>query len=266
MIDFKKYNRLFVFGCSFTQYAWPTWADLLAKEMEHAAYHNYGMSGAGNLLISNRVTQANCKFNFCETDLVIVMWSGAFREDRYISDRWLSAGNIYTQKHAYDKNFVKNYTDPEGFVIRDMSLIELTRSYLSNLPCTAIHTSMTELTGEGYSLMPNQDSKTIRFEQKLNDIYKTTLDGMLPSVTSIIDSTKNWQWKDKHGDPYYESHPTSMDHCNYLLAVGIPLSQSTIDYANECQAKLDTVVYIDDLTTLFPKEAASNHAFLTGIF
>jgi len=266
MIDFKKYNRLFVFGCSFTQYAWPTWADLLAKEMEHAEYYNFGRSGAGNLFISNRITQANGKFNFCDTDLVIVMWSGAFREDRYIDDRWVTAGNIYTQTHAYDKNFVKNYTDPEGFVIRDMSLIELTRSYLSNLPCTAIHTSMTELTGEGTHSTTDQDQKTISFEQKINEIYKTTLDGMLTSVNEIITSTKNWQWKDKHGDPDYESHPTPMDHCKYLLAVGIPLSQSTIDYANECQAKLDTVVYIDDLTTLFPKEAASNHAFLTGIF
>jgi hypothetical protein len=266
MIDFKKYNRLFVFGCSFTHYAWPTWADLLAKEMEHAEYYNFGRSGAGNLFISNRVTQANGKFKFCDTDLVIVMWSGAFREDRYIDDKWLMAGNIYTQKHAYDKNFVKNYTDPEGFLIRDMSLIELTRSYLNNLPCTAIHTSMVELTGEDSSLMPKLDSKTIRFGQKINELYKTTLDGMLPSVNEIISTTKTWKWKDKNGDPYSESHPSPMDHCNYLLAVGIPLSQHTIDYAIESHAKLDTVVCVDDLITLFPKEALMNHAFLAGLF
>ena len=266
MIDFKKYNRLFVFGCSFTHFAWPTWADLLSKEMEHAEYHNYGKSGSGNLLISNRVTQANGKFKFCDTDLVIVMWSGAFREDRYIDDKWLSAGNIYTQTHAYDKNFVKNYTDPEGFVIRDMSLIELTRSYLNNLPCTAIHTSMIELTGEGTHSMTERDQKAISFEQKINEIYKTTLDGMLPSLTEIIPTTKNWQWKDKNGDPYYESHPSPLDHCNYLLAAGIQLSQRTIDYANDCQAKLDTVVYVDDLITLFPKEALTNRAFLSGLF
>jgi len=266
MIDFKKYNRLFVFGCSFTQYAWPTWADLLAKEMEHAEYYNFGRSGSGNLLISNRVTQANCKFKFCDTDLVIVMWTGAFREDRYIDDKWLTAGNIYSQKHAYDKNFVKNYTDPEGFVILDMSLIELTRSYLSNLPCTAIHTSMIELTGEGTNSMTDSDQKTISFEQKINEIYKTTLDGMLPSVNEIITSTKKWYWKNQNGDPQCESHPTPMDHCKYLLAVGIPLSQRTIDYAIESCAKLDTVVYVDDLVTLFPTTATANHAFLSGLF
>lgn len=266
MIDFKKYNRLFVFGCSFTHYSWPTWADLLAKEMEHAEYHNYGKSGSGNLLISNRVTQANCKFKFCETDLVIVMWSGAFREDRYIDDNWRTAGNIYTQTHAYDKNFVKNYTDPEGFVIRDMSLIELTRSYLNNLPCTAIHTSMIELTGENAALMPDRSQEPISFEQKINDIYKTTLDGMLPSVTEIISSTKTWHWTDSYGKPYYESHPTTMDYCNYLQAVGIPLSQSTIDYAIEALAKIDTVVCVDDLKELFPKITSTNNAFLAGLF
>jgi len=261
MIDFKKYNRLFVFGCSFTHYHWPTWADLLAYEMDHAEYHNYGKSGSGNLLISNRVTQANCKFNFCETDLVIVMWSTAFREDRYLNDNWLSAGNIYTQTHAYDKNFVKNYTDPEGFLIRDMSLIELTKSYLSNLPCTTIHTSMMELTGEALGIISNND-----FAQKLNDIYKTTLDGMLPSVVEIIKSTKTLHWKDKYGNTYYESHPNTTDYCKYLLEVGIPLSQRTIDYAKECQNKIDTVVCVDDLKELFPKITSLNNAFLAGLF
>ena len=36
-------SRLFTFGCSFTNYAWPTWADFLGLEFEH--FENWGVSG-----------------------------------------------------------------------------------------------------------------------------------------------------------------------------------------------------------------------------
>ena len=52
-IDFSKYKRLFVFGCSFTQYRWPTWADIIAKDNPHLEYFNTANSGAGNLYIFN---------------------------------------------------------------------------------------------------------------------------------------------------------------------------------------------------------------------
>jgi hypothetical protein len=57
-----------------------------------------------------------------------------------------------------------------------------------------------------------------------------------------------------------------MDYCNYLQAVGIPLSQSTIDYAIEAMAKIDTVVCVDDLKELFPNITSTNNAFLAGLF
>lgn len=42
-------NRLFTFGCSFTNYMWPTWADILAIEFD--SYRNWGRIGAGNHFI-----------------------------------------------------------------------------------------------------------------------------------------------------------------------------------------------------------------------
>ena len=46
-------NRIFTFGCSFTQYCWPTWADMLLYENSGK---NYGISGGGfDQILSNLI-------------------------------------------------------------------------------------------------------------------------------------------------------------------------------------------------------------------
>ena len=39
---------LYTFGCSFTKYVWPTWADLLLSQVDG---ENWGMCGGGNKFI-----------------------------------------------------------------------------------------------------------------------------------------------------------------------------------------------------------------------
>ena len=46
-----KFKRAFVFGCSFTQYYWPTWADILGREFNK--FENWGQCGGGNQFIFN---------------------------------------------------------------------------------------------------------------------------------------------------------------------------------------------------------------------
>ena len=57
--EFKKYKRLFAFGCSFTCYIYPTWADIIYQSLnEDCEFYNCGRSGGGNLFISHRITEA----------------------------------------------------------------------------------------------------------------------------------------------------------------------------------------------------------------
>ena len=35
-------NRIFCFGCSFTQYLWTTWANILGTEFHEAEFYNFG--------------------------------------------------------------------------------------------------------------------------------------------------------------------------------------------------------------------------------
>ena len=166
MIDYSKYKRVFTFGCSFTNYMFPTWADIMAKEMSHCEFHNLGTSGSGNLLISNRIAQANCQFNFCETDLVMIMFTTAYREDRYIDGQWITKGNVYSQDY-YDSNFVKKYCDPDYYILRDLGIIQLVKGYMKNLPCNTIYMSIGGLMFESPQLKPKHHPATLSFNARM---------------------------------------------------------------------------------------------------
>ena len=72
-LDLKKYNRHFSFGCSFTNYYWPTWADLISHDMPGTHYVNTAKPGAGNSYILAKLSQAMRYYNIGEGDLVSVM-------------------------------------------------------------------------------------------------------------------------------------------------------------------------------------------------
>ena len=70
--------RLFTFGCSFTKYIWPTWADILGREYKE--FYNYGMSGGGNLFIFDSLIEAIAKHNINKDDTVIIIWTNVTRD------------------------------------------------------------------------------------------------------------------------------------------------------------------------------------------
>jgi hypothetical protein len=79
-------RRLFVFGCSFTSYNYPTWADFLGENFDE--YHNYGLGGACNQLIFGRFIEADTLYNFNENDYIIVMLSSIDRFSFYNDNKW----------------------------------------------------------------------------------------------------------------------------------------------------------------------------------
>jgi len=117
----SKYKRFFAFGCSFTKYSWPTWADIIGQDVP--VYQNWATPGAGNHYIFNSIMEADARYKFNNNDLVIVMWSCKEREDRYSNNKWLSDTNL-SQEKTYGKKWVKNFgTDLRGFLIRDLGYI-----------------------------------------------------------------------------------------------------------------------------------------------
>jgi hypothetical protein len=172
-------KRLFTFGCSFTQYGWPTWADILSRQSE--SYENWGRAGAGNGFIFNSIIECHLRGTFTSDDTVCVMWTNVSREDRYVDNKWVLPGNIYTQS-TYDDNFIKQFADTRGYYIRDLALIYSTQQLLKKIGCKYVMLSMVPITN------PVQyDSIDISNDiEDLLEYYKSTVSEIRPSVYETV--------------------------------------------------------------------------------
>lgn len=259
LTDYSKYKRVFAFGCSFTNWNYPTWADIVAKSCENAEFYNFGRGGAGNIFISSRITQANIKFNFDENDLILVMFSTPLREDRWIRGSWRPVGNIYNQSF-YDKKFVKDYTDPVGLIIRDLTVTETAISYLNSLPCDTLMLRSVEF---GHSEFTFKFDDFERYSDRIIQIYNSSSISKLPKslLESSLSPLRECVFKMKHGEDYYDSHPWPIDYLNYLQSIGITLTENAIEYAKYANDFVENVVYLEDLYAEFPSISNINEKY-----
>jgi hypothetical protein len=115
------YNRFFAFGCSYTHWCWPTWADIISWDLD-IPYENWGRPGIGNVGIFHRMVECDLKNNFKENDLVITLWTSWTREDRYLKNNWESHGNVFNNP-LYDKRFLSKYWSISNDIIKNSTAI-----------------------------------------------------------------------------------------------------------------------------------------------
>jgi hypothetical protein len=183
-------SRLFTFGCSFTNYRWNTWADCLAPEFDE--FQNWGQSGAGNEFIFNSVMEADQRQHFGADDTVIVCWTTATREDRYIDGRWHTLGNMFTCP-IYDKDYLKTHVDEHGLLIKTLAYIKSVKTLLENRP--RVH----------WKFLSVSDIESL-------NIYQDVVDSILPSYQKVLFLNG---WPNRNGDP----HPSPEEHLQFVDAV-----------------------------------------------
>ena len=186
------YNRIFTFGCSFTNWTWPTWADIISVQKNIPVY-NGGLAGLGNVGILHRMVEYDIKFRFNKDDLILVMWTNWSREDRYLNNEWKLVGNVFNN-NFYDQQFIKKYWSWENDIIKNASAI-----YLANKSFKI----------ENYSAFAYADielHKEIRYESDLQKFY---IDQLPTSV--IFDITKNSQFNKQSLD----NHPDILSHVDF---------------------------------------------------
>lgn len=211
----NKPQRLFTFGCSFTDYFWGTWPMIIAYDLD-IPYWNYGRSGAGNQFIISMIVYADSVHKFNENDLIIVSWTSYCREDRYINDRWVIPGNIFWQD-AYPDSFVKEMVDPLGCLIRDLTGIRLATEFIKSRKSQFHFLAINDIIDHG------ADTKIIENKNKLEnikDIFKEEFLLIRPSFCEVLWNNDIWENKRK-GDlerfPYLDDyHPTPEEHFLYL--------------------------------------------------
>lgn len=249
-IDFNKYKRFFAIGCSFTHWAYPTWANIVSQCMPNTQFINLGKSGGGNSYIANRMTQANRTFNFCETDLVMVMWSTLCREDRYVNDKWITPGNIFSQQ-TYDDTFVKKFADPVGYLIKDLSTIDLATTYMNTLPCDYIDILAVPFV---HQIL---DTNGLVYQEVVHTYKDLIAYFDKPTLLSILGGFAGGLEYDNDGNWLVDYHPNPAQYCDYLKGINFPLTQYAIDYANQSYQKALLAKSASDLRQMFPEIPAA---------
>jgi len=254
--DYSRYKRLFVFGCSYTSYLWPSWANILSTAMPQAKFYNFGKIGCGNLFISMRVSEISKRLNFNSDDLVIVMWTSMTREDRYIDGQWQSQGNIYNQS-LYPKNFVRDFCQPDFFLIRDTGLMNVTQTYLKSLPCDSIFLNAWPFNSSDHIESITPDFYTDYIYNDIKNLYKNLLDTPKPLRMWIDEKLKlesnlviGHQYVNK-GQLFTDDHPNPVLTGRYLKDIGFDLPNSALDYILTSQDKLSKIKHEDEFNTIF---------------
>lgn len=244
-LDKSKVKRIFTYGCSYTSYFWPTWANIISKEFPEAEFHNFGKVGLGNLAISCRIAETNARIKFNENDLVMVMWSTYTRNDHWITPvGWFGAGNVYGSDF-YTDEYRKNYANSvSGFLIRDFPIISMASNTLDSLPCQAIIMSSVPSNFYDQSLLYDGEKVIIN---ELIRLYKDDFDkqpiSLLAHLNRQVDNPKKWRFYVSHRYEYenmpkhdssklYEDcHPSPKMYAEYLNNNILELSSESFDYA-----------------------------------
>ena len=206
----KKYKRFFAFGCSFTNYIWPTWANIIAHDLQIPS-QNWGFAGLGNVGIHHRMTQADIINSFNPDDLIITTWSSWHREDRYKGD-WIGVGNVFNAEKHYDKKFLKKHWHENNDIIKNSNAI-IVSNKLFNIN---YQNSLTEHDSTTYDANP------------LFEFYKKHL----PVLTEFprIKYTERWG-----GVQLPDNHPDIYEHMIYVRdhiypTIGLTMKSSTVNY------------------------------------
>lgn len=199
-------KRFFAFGCSYTQYIWPTWADIIGQPYRDN-YYNYGQAGAGNIFIFNMLMQADQLHKISKDDLVIIQWASTLREDRYQNKEWITKGAGY-----FDKLF-----DMRGYLLRDLALIKASTALLKNIGCEFYFISMC---GLGPAIDLNDvNFKPADIDQDVSILFKDVLDSILPSFYDVLGSYSNRPLLLRDNVYLKDSHRIPSEHLEYIKKI-----------------------------------------------
>jgi hypothetical protein len=251
-------KRVFTFGCSFTSYAWPTWADLLGEEVPH--YENWGLAGIGNRAIAERVVECHVKNKFTKDDVVVVQWTTHLRNDFYnqnpdcLPERqigWKTAGSIFNYHNIkiYDQKWIDTFFFEPAYLMHTFNHIAMVQGLLESTGCQWYMSSIGDVRnmgsdiddglGHGETLLLAPDERGV---EKLawvkipelepyNKLWTDYQDRWLrPMSYTAKENASGFFWFQAKDDkePWKENHPSPRQHNVWLLEnlkpkLGLPL-------------------------------------------
>ena len=215
--------KLITFGCSFTDYSWPTWSDIMALDLD-CEYENWAIGGGGNQQIARRVLYRDQEFGWHDTDLVMIQWTSITREDRFYSTRWVSQGSVSMAPH-YGPEWVDKYWSWNNDVINTAQARISTERILGH----RLRYQMAMTWGDGDHLLEKDDRLTKFWRSKMTPCDQ------LPSHAQPF----NGQSKDGHPDPAWWLNWVET---KIYPQLGYTLKDSTRSKVKEIQSYLENLV------------------------
>ena len=127
-------RRLFTFGCSFTNYKWQTWADIIGTQFEE--FQNWGQAGSGNFFISSNLYECHSINKITKEDVVLIMFSSIDRFD-FINQNsdFETHGSVYGEHHSLYGDFVFNKWSEEFGLYNSWFSITSAKQLLDSIGC-----------------------------------------------------------------------------------------------------------------------------------
>lgn len=269
-------KRLFVFGCSYTSYSWPSWADLLSIDFDY--YENWGLAGIGNRAIAERVNECNIKNKFQPGDTVVVQWSTHLRNDFFhqegtLTSRlpgWKTAGSIfnYLNSPIYDENWCRTFFDEEAFFMHTLNHISMTQNLLENTGVNWLMTSVGDVRELGTDLDYKREYGEVtifdqlreklagtpeKFGYKISPFLKVYddpiwgvhkdhwLDPLWPYLTAKKDKSQFFTFLEMDDKTFQDQHFRTSDQAEWLKEVLLPKLNisARVDRYNEIADRVD---------------------------
>ena len=253
-------RRLFTFGCSFTEYAWPTWADLLGVEFDE--FQNWGYRGIGNRGIAERIAEAHARHQFNKNDTVIVQWSTHLRHDWYNDHQqpagrppgWKTNGSMFSPRnqHVHTKEWIELFFNESAYIMHSLNSIVLSQNLLEATGATWLMTSIGHLQNLGNDIDIRKEfgeslfnNDTISKNYPHLDFYKNEiwekypdqwLDPLHIFAKKYLD--KGWSFVDNNGNTWNETHLSTMQYNLWIKEVLL----------NKLPVLPDTLKKIDKIT------------------
>lgn len=211
-------KRFFAFGCSFTKYAYATWADLIGPNFEE--YYNYGRGGASNTFIMNRVIEVSQKFSFnAETDFVMIGLTGFGRFSYFETDfGWRTDGEVrnYVQGNSEGvrlKNFVDTIWNENWAIYNSWMALKIIQDVLNkyNVQYQIFHAIDNRHFLE-HSELFNLHNETLQLAQEFFDISPICFDCWMKKNYVTKDYPVWWD----NGNLRIDGHPSQQIHYDFI--------------------------------------------------
>lgn len=151
--------KIAAIGCSFTNYVWPSYADVLQAD-------NYGLSGIGNERIWHTLLHLYKTDKLQTYDAIILQWTSPYRFDYLTTAGWTpNDGNISTsvQNVAIWKN-IRSWYNEAYELEKSKNYVITAKCLLHDLNMKTYHMSMTDALTDLVDLSNLKDKYTGRYK------------------------------------------------------------------------------------------------------